>query len=237
MVNANQRTSTPATDAPNSTSTGQPDQFSTWLYTQISDYISGKILQIGCASGKLTEILIQNGWSLRISDPHRSKWQELQEKYSDNKSIKGIHRIDLAQEEFQTAYEKYLNKFDTVLSLNIVDKYYEQHHVWDNALQLLTGSGILILCLPAPTVPFNQTIPGLDNLQHANRQFIKVRFGGNYKIMKTRFFIICNQLDLDKHGQTRSEKMAWFRPDNGDPTTKLYMLAIIKAPEFNKPNS
>src|ERR1700743_522182 len=93
--------------------------FYQWLYQRIRTALKGKVLEIGSGAGNISALFVQDEYPLRISDPHSRNCDLLQKKFEGEPVakaiIKGIHQIDLSNPAFEIAYEKFLERFDTVI--------------------------------------------------------------------------------------------------------------------------
>src|SRR5580700_6451837 len=78
----------------------ESERLNQWLYQLIRQCLKGKVLEIGSGKGNLSSLFVQDGVSLRISDPDRSNCAFLQKWFDGNPTIKGVHQLDIATPTF-----------------------------------------------------------------------------------------------------------------------------------------
>jgi hypothetical protein len=76
-------------------------------------------------------------------------FDSLKGKFSQNKNVRGIIRIDLLEPEFESKYANYKEKFDTVFLLNVIEHIENDLLAVKNCRNLLKPNGHLILLAPA----------------------------------------------------------------------------------------
>jgi hypothetical protein len=158
-------------------------QLNQWMYELVRPYIKGNVLEIWSGEGNMSALLVQNGLPLRISDPHRRNHESLKKRFDDQPIIKGIHRIDLYNPDFETIYDGLLGKFDTVLLLNAIENGANDPMLWKNAKKLLWERGRLIVLLAAQTILFEESGEGFKELYRWNRSHIKTLLGKESKLL------------------------------------------------------
>jgi SAM-dependent methyltransferase len=129
--------------------------FNSWLYDKISRNVHGKILEIGSGIGNISGFLLTGQSSVYLSDLREEYCQILEKKFRGHKHLGGIYLLDLSLPDFPGRYPDILEKFDTVIAINVIEHIRdEQTAIW-NAKSLLRSGGRLIVLVPA--------IPGLYN--------------------------------------------------------------------------
>jgi len=176
------------------------DTFYEWMYDTIRPYVRGKILEIGSGAGYLTELLLQRGHQLKISDPDKEYWKQLVEKYEHHAQIMGITNITPSNKRFEENYARYLGKCYTVILLNNIQPGAEESDVLANLKKLVAINGNLILRLPVRISLFGHADgEELDFWRHRNRQAIRKLFGTEFELKETWFFNLSNSGSAVNH--------------------------------------
>ncbi|HEY4061121.1 MAG TPA: hypothetical protein VGM30_04435 [Puia sp.] len=157
-------------------------QLHQWLYNLIRPFVKGRVLEIWSGEGIMASFFLQDNLPLRISDPHRSNYATLKEKFEKGPIIQGIYRINLYDPEFETTYKQFLGEFHTVLSINAIEKDVANPSVLKNANKLLKERGRLIILLPAQTILYEESDEGLEELRRWNQLYAKDLLGSTVKI-------------------------------------------------------
>lgn len=202
-------------------------QLNHWIYHLIRPYIKGKVLEIWSGEGNMSALLIQNGLPLRISDPHRRNCEVLQKKFEGEPIIKRVHRIDLYDPEFDANYDNFLGKFDTLLSLNVIEKNTTAPATLKNAKKLLQERGRLIILLPAQTVLYEESEEGLEDLHLWNRQYIKDLLG---KEAKNLHFFTVSENQRSTPVPLYNQKVPFFQVTEETTSCRagLYIIASAR---------
>ena len=169
---------------PNLQSLIDAGQLNQWMVQLIRPYLKGNVLEIWSGEGDISTLFVQNGQSLRISDPHRANCATLKQKFEGESLIKGVHRVNLYDPEFDTTHAKWLGTIDTVLSMNAVEQDSTAPAIIKNAKKLLRERGRLILLVAARTVLYEESDEGYLELRRYNRKNIKDILGAEGKIIE-----------------------------------------------------
>ena len=155
--------------------------------------------------------------------------------------IKGIHQLNFSDPIFETAYSKFLGRFDTLVSVaefgpDIIDPI-----KLTNAKKLLRDRGHLVVLLPAYIALYGESEAGFDEWRRWNRQDISSRLGKECEVLKTQFFTISENtrsFRVRKTGAPRvlapinlyHTRVPLFRiSDNAAPNRRgLYVIAIAR---------
>src|SRR5258706_6791813 len=92
-----------------------------WTFEKISGSVQGKILEIGSGIGNISGFLLANQPSVYLSDLRQEYCHLLQEKFYGHPHLRGIYLLDLSLPDFKTQYADLLEKFDTVIALNVIE--------------------------------------------------------------------------------------------------------------------
>jgi SAM-dependent methyltransferase len=169
------------------TSSGSLDQ---WLFQLISRFVQGKVLELGSGNGNISALFSVNGIALRISDPNEQKYELLRERFEVDPMIKRIHQIDLANERFSIEYERYIGRFDTIVSLNSSKFRFDDRPAWTNAKKLLRERGRLIILLPAPAALFEVSDESLGEWYRWTERHVSNLLGNEGEMIKIQGFVL-----------------------------------------------
>ena len=173
-----------------------------WMYEAIHPYVRGKIMEIGSGVGNITELLLQKGHQLKISDPDEKYWRQLTEKYENHANIMGISQLVPFDRHFDDNYARYLGKCYTVILLNTIQPSVEDGLVLSNLKKLVSSNGHLILRLPVRMSLFGQSgSEELDYWRHRNRQTIRKLLGVEFELKETWFFNLSRNGTAAIHSQ------------------------------------
>src|SRR5688572_26925112 len=105
-------------------------KFNEWMYSSISKYCAGNILEIGSGIGNVSEIFLNNNHDLTVSDIRANYRSYLASKFPKLASEGKVIDLDLVHPDFKKQYASILNSFDTVFALNVVE------HIEDDKLAI-----------------------------------------------------------------------------------------------------
>ena len=209
-----------------------PDQeidLSQWIYEMTHAYVHGKILEIGSGNGIMCNQFISNGISLRISDPNRECSELLAKQFMGNKLIKGVHKIDLNHEQFESKYIQYLSRFNVVLSLNVTEDLIHNKRSIANAEKLLKERGCIIIQLPAPVALYNKLDEGVTSWRKQNKYYLKMLLGKETEIVKIIFFNISTHTVIEQPSLYHQFVKSFTQAGSDGPYRMgLSMLAVAR---------
>ena len=130
--------------------------FNSWLYDQIKEYTQGQILEIGSGIGNISSFLLKEQQSVSLSDLRPEYCQLLKNKFRDQPGLQRIIEMDLSLTGFREMYTEYLEKFDTVIALNVIEHIADDSLAILNAKSLLRKNGKMIILVPAGQWLYNQ---------------------------------------------------------------------------------
>ena len=123
--------------------------FNGWLYRKINLYIQGETLEIGSGIGNISAFLLKDQTWVSLSDLRPEYCRLLQNKFGHDPHLRGVYEIDLSLKEFNSEYSELLEKFDTVIALNVIEHITDDLLAIRNAKALLKNKGKLIILVPA----------------------------------------------------------------------------------------
>ncbi len=127
----------------------QADAFNRWLYQKIVAHVQGKTLEIGSGIGNISAFLLKDLDDVSLSDLRPEYCRLLQKKFSYNAHLKGVYELDLSLRDFNSKYSELIEKFDTVIALNVIEHITDDSLAIQNAKALLKRNGKLVILVPA----------------------------------------------------------------------------------------
>ena len=125
------------------------DRFNKWMYDQFRDQLKGEILEIGSGIGNISQLVIEEGRFITLSDYNDEYCESLRKKFSPYNNVREVIRIDLLDQNFENKYYAYKEKFDSIFLLNVIEHIEDDLTAVKNCNYLLKRGGHLILLAPA----------------------------------------------------------------------------------------
>ncbi|WP_035655301.1 class I SAM-dependent methyltransferase [Flavobacterium filum] len=160
------------------------NKFNRWMYETIKPFCKGRILEIGCGIGNISEFFIQDSQDIVLSDL-RENYLEIVSKKFTNPTIK----INLIDPEFDTKYDEIIGTFDTVFALNVIEHIEDDRQAIANCKKLLKKGGSLIILVPAYQFLFNNFDKELEHFRRYTRKKIETVIAeNNLEIVNSFYF-------------------------------------------------
>jgi SAM-dependent methyltransferase len=126
-----------------------------WIYDAISGQLQGQILEIGSGIGNISGFLLAYHSEVSLSDFRPEYGQILEKKFGSHPHLRGNHLLDLSLPDFRIRYADQIEKFDTVVALNVIEHIEDDLAAIINAKALLRDKGKLVILVPAIPALFN----------------------------------------------------------------------------------
>lgn len=123
--------------------------FNHWMYNEFRSLLKGAILEIGSGIGNISQFVIDDGFSITLSDYNTEYVEELKRKYAETKNVKDILSIDLSQSDFENHYKELKEKYDSIFLLNVIEHIAGDEKAIQNCKFILRTGGHLIVLAPA----------------------------------------------------------------------------------------
>lgn len=142
--------------------------YNKWLINQVSNHLSGEILEIGCGIGNMTELLVDFG-KVTATDI---------EKYYISKTKKRMKkRVLTGYGDAETNKFFFKNKkFDTVINFNVLEHIKDDQKALNNMSSKLKKDGKLVIVTPAHKALFGTLDKNLEHYRRYEKKDIKVKF-------------------------------------------------------------
>lgn len=149
------------------------DRFNRWMFDQFKDQLKGEILEIGSGIGNISQLVIEEGHSITLSDYNEEYCDFLKNKFSQNANVKEILSIDLVHPDFPNKYFTYKEKFDTIFLLNVIEHIKDDLVAIKNCKYLLKKDGHVVLLAPAYSWLYSSFDKQLGHLRRYSLKSLK----------------------------------------------------------------
>lgn len=124
-------------------------RFNSWMYDEIRPLLKGEVLEIGSGIGNISQLAVDDGYSITLSDYDSVYCELLKKKFSACKNVKAVLQIDLLHSGFEDRYRNLKAGFDSIFLLNVIEHLEDDAAALHNCNYLLKPSGHLIVLTPA----------------------------------------------------------------------------------------
>lgn len=143
--------------------------FNRWLYQKIVGYVQGKTLETGSGIGNISTFLLKDLEDVSLSDLRPEYCRLLRNKFSYNNHLKGVYELDLSLEDFNSKYSELIERFDTVIALNVIEHITDDLLAIQNAKALLRKNGKLVILVPAGQWLYNSIDHELGHIKRYSK--------------------------------------------------------------------
>ena len=163
--------------------------FNKWMYSTISPYTKGKILEIGSGLGNISKYFLQNGSSITLSDIDAFYIQYLKTEFQQLQYGKNLLSIDLQKKDFNNNYNHLAENFDTVILLNVLEHLEDDASAIRNCKFLLKNKGTIIILVPAYSFLFSEMDKALHHYRrYTAKKLVQLICKENFLIEKSFYF-------------------------------------------------
>lgn len=167
----------------------EQDQFNQWMFEQIAPYCQGKILEIGSGLGNISQFCLAAGHHLTLSDVESAYCDYLKTKYHHHPQVDEICSIKLGSPQDLDLYQAYIQRFDTVFALNVIEHIANDYQALDSIFAFLKPGGRAIILVPAYQALYNQFDENLLHFRRYNcHQIARVMKASGFNIEKRFYF-------------------------------------------------
>jgi 2-polyprenyl-3-methyl-5-hydroxy-6-metoxy-1,4-benzoquinol methylase len=163
--------------------------FNRWLYEKISGYVQGQVLEIGSGIGNISTFLLRDQPMVSLSDLRPDYCRLLEKKFNQDPHLEGVYELDLSQSDFRFRYTGLLEKFDTVIALNVIEHITDDSLAVRNAMALLRKNGKLVILVPAGQWLYNPLDRELGHCKRYSKSGLNVLLeSAGLTITDSRYF-------------------------------------------------
>lgn len=161
-------------------------KFNEWMYQTIQPYCSGKILEIGSGIGNISKLFIDMNADITLSDIRANYCEVLKMKFP---KVKEVAQLDLTHPHFEKEYKEYIDTFDTVFALNVVEHIKEDELALANCFKLLKNGGRVVILVPAYQKLYNKFDEELEHFRrYTRKQLNDVIERNGFQVIHSQYF-------------------------------------------------
>ncbi|MEL6672628.1 MAG: methyltransferase domain-containing protein [Bacteroidota bacterium] len=164
------------------------DKFNRWMFETVAEHIiPGKILEVGSGIGNISQFFLDEGYEICLSDIRENYCGYLEEKFSGQKNLLDIVKLDLVHPEFEREYADQLGQYDNVYALNVIEHIEDDVLAMKNCRKLLRPGGRIIILVPAYQSLYNQFDKALFHFRRYTKSTMAKVFDASGFEIKERF--------------------------------------------------
>lgn len=183
-------------------------RFNEWMYQTTSKHLKGNILEIGSGIGNISDYYLKDNRSLTLSDIRDNYCTYLQNKYSGHTNCKGVLKIDLVHPQFDVEYKDYLQSFDGLFALNVVEHIKDDVQALKNARKLVKVGGSIVILVPAYQALYNHFDEALEHYRRYNKKKLQAVFeAANVDVVRGHYFNMAGILGWYVSGNILKKKI------------------------------
>ena len=153
--------------------------YNRWTLNKFKKYLKGNILEVGCGIGNFTKELLSFGQVFAI-DINEDYVQKVSRLVKDKGRI-GLGNIENGKYFFDD------QKFDNVVSLNVLEHIKKDKQALKNLFNLLESDGYLILLVPTHPNLFGEIDKSIGHFRRYHKDELL------YKLKEVGFFVISSR--------------------------------------------
>ncbi|PIU83137.1 MAG: hypothetical protein COS68_05645 [Elusimicrobia bacterium CG06_land_8_20_14_3_00_38_11] len=143
------------------------EKYNLWIYGKFSEYIKGKVLEIGCGLGTITQFYVDN-FDVTATDISAEYVNIVKQRFGNCKNFHSVvFNIEL---ETNTLLK---NDYDTVISSNVLEHIQNDTAALLNINKILKEDGILILLTPAGQFLFSNLDRNVGHYRRYSKTEVK----------------------------------------------------------------
>lgn len=147
--------------------------FNKWMYSAISPYLNGKILEIGSGLGNISAFLLEDKQNVTLSDLRPEYCSYLTRHFRESRSLEDVVKIDIAEKNFDAVYSHLLGSFDSLFALNVIEHIEDDATALNNCKKLLKDQGTLVILVPSYKWLFCRFDRELGHFRRYNRNSLR----------------------------------------------------------------
>lgn len=163
--------------------------FNRWMFATIEPYCKGNVLEIGSGIGNISAFFLENKHPIFLTDIRDNYCSILKTNFKENPYLLGVENVDLVHPDFDIKYAQFIDKFDTVFALNVVEHIENDALAISNAKKLLKKEGHLIILVPAYQFLYNHFDKELFHYKrYVKKEVIKLFNDSSLSIINSFYF-------------------------------------------------
>ncbi|PKL91389.1 MAG: hypothetical protein CVV21_09250 [Candidatus Goldiibacteriota bacterium HGW-Goldbacteria-1] len=195
--------------------------YNSWIYENIKKGISGRVLEIGCGIGNITDFILKDSQEVCASDIDDSYLKYACKKYKGNKKVK-VTKIDIIKPGNKIAKGKY----DTAVMLNVLEHIKDEKKAVVNVKNALVKNGKFVILVPAMKSIYGEMDKALGHYKRYNKTELKELLEKNgFKILDIFYLNFAGIIGWYFSGRILKKSCI---PDNQAKFFDRYILSFTK---------
>lgn len=167
----------------------EAEDFNHWMFSKIRSSLKGKTLEIGSGIGNMTSFALKAGLNVTATDLRENYLSFLKKKFEGNPNLDEVRTIDIVHPAFDDEYADYIEKFDSIFALNIVEHVKDDKQALLNCHKLLKKGGNIVILVPAYQSLYNRFDTELEHYRRYTKKSLTALFNSkDYEIVKSFHF-------------------------------------------------
>jgi ubiquinone/menaquinone biosynthesis C-methylase UbiE len=162
------------------------DKYNAWVYSKFLKYNKGKILEIGCGIGTVTQYYINNvnSFDVTVIDISEEYVNIVKQRFDNCKNFKAYvadiaAKVDILEE----------NGYDTIICSNVLEHIQNDSDAIANMSKLLKKNGLLVLLVPTCNFLFSSLDKNLGHCRRYSRMEIKNKLEKAGLVVEKQFYV------------------------------------------------
>ncbi len=144
------------------------NNYNSWIYENIKKGVSGRVLEIGCGIGNITDYLLKDGSEVCAADIDDDYIKYTAKKYKGRKNVKVI-KLDINKPGKKIKSGGY----DTAVMLNVLEHIKDEGRAVKNVKQSLAKGGKFVILVPAMQAIYGEMDKALGHHKRYNKTELK----------------------------------------------------------------
>lgn len=165
------------------------ESFNHWMYDTIKPFVKGHLLEIGSGIGNISQYFLLDRTQTTLTDLRPNYCEILSEKFKGQPTLQAILTINLTHPRFEQEYAHLLNKYDSIVALNVVEHIADDKLALANCYKLLRPNGHVIILVPAYQSLYNKFDEGLEHIKrYTKTSLCQLITHANFEIIHAQYF-------------------------------------------------
>jgi 2-polyprenyl-3-methyl-5-hydroxy-6-metoxy-1,4-benzoquinol methylase len=163
--------------------------FNQWLFSSVSPFCKGNILEIGSGIGSISKLLLEKYNNVNLSDLRVQYCDILEKKFVGHPHLCKIFQLDLGVPDLHQTHPMLISQFDSIIASNVVEHVEDDRLAIRNCYDMLKPKGRLIVLVPAYNALYNSLDKDLGHFRRYNKSGLSGLFSGQgFSIMHSQYF-------------------------------------------------
>ncbi|MBN2753626.1 MAG: class I SAM-dependent methyltransferase [Candidatus Goldbacteria bacterium] len=195
--------------------------YNSWIYENIKKGISGRVLEIGCGIGNITDFILKDSRQVCAADIDGNYLKYACKKYKGNKKVK-VKKLDIIKPGNKIKKGGY----DTAVMLNVLEHIKDEKKAVVNVKNALVKNGKFVILVPAMQSIYGEMDKALGHHKRYNKAELKKLLEDNgFKIIDIFYLNFAGIIGWYFSGRILKKSHI---PDNQAKIFDRYILPVTK---------